>query len=57
MKEALIAFILALYGCSDTHTQDAEKKHYCEMVQEFERSQGEYGWPAYKGTEQCQEKN
>ena len=27
---------------------------YCEMVEEFKQSGGEYGWPAYKGESQCE---
>lgn len=27
--------------------QDLELKHYCEMVQIYRESDGEYGWPDY----------
>lgn len=30
--------------------QDLELKHYCEMVQIYRDSNGEFGWPDYNNT-------
>jgi len=29
---------------------EAELAYYCDMVDTFKDSKGEYGWPDYKGT-------
>ena len=29
------------------------QRQYCEMVEIYDRSGGEYGWPPYRGREIC----
>ena len=29
------------------------QREYCEMVGIYRDTQGQHGWPPYKGTEQC----
>jgi len=44
--------MLALYGwvgSMDRADAEAERSHYCEMVEAWEQSGGEYGWPPYDG--------
>jgi hypothetical protein len=41
----LIAWGLALLP--EPIDDNAELKHYCEMVQLFQTSNGEYGWPDF----------
>ena len=33
----------------DKRSEANERDLYCEMVAEYKASNGEYGWPAYKG--------
>jgi len=33
--------------------EKAESKNYCEMVQINKVSEGDFGWPDYKGHDQC----
>lgn len=55
MKKALI--IIAVIGAivvlkvSDTGYSDEEIEHnrYCDMVADFKASEGQRGWPPYKG--------
>ena len=50
-------FLLAAVGIVNTLDKRSEQNQaslYCEMVEEFKASNGERGWPAYKGEMQCQ---
>lgn len=38
----------------DKRSEQNQASLYCEMVAEYKASNGEYGWPAYKGEMQCQ---
>lgn len=33
--------------------EQAAQDDYCEMVEIWDRSKGEYGWPPYRGRELC----
>ena len=49
-------FLLAAVGIVNTLDKRSEQNQsdlYCEMVEEFKTSNGERGWPAYKGERQC----
>jgi hypothetical protein len=48
-------FIAALVALSTQDVQDftAEDRLYCEMVAIHDSSNGEYGWPAYRGRILC----
>jgi len=52
MKQFLPAalVLVALVGTGALTEEDlqAEQQLYCEMVQLFESSKGEYGWPDYE---------
>jgi len=43
-------FILCVFASIDTETQNEESEIYCEMVEMFNQTGGEYGWPDYKET-------
>ena len=43
-------FILCVFSSIDTETQNEETKTYCEMVEMFNQTGGDYGWPDYKET-------
>lgn len=50
-------FLLAAVSIVNTLDKRSEQNQaalYCEMVEEFKASNGEYGWPAYKGEKLCQ---
>jgi hypothetical protein len=49
---SLVAFIL-LTACGEYDEKLAEHRHYCIMVSDYERTNGQHGWPAYKGKEGC----
>jgi hypothetical protein len=46
---ALILFILAACAVSTTdyNYEKRQEQLYCDMVQTFQESNGEYGWPDY----------
>ena len=48
-------YVVAVYFTPKTEYSELEMQHqhYCEMVQIFKSSGGEYGWPPYKG--ECNE--
>jgi hypothetical protein len=47
MKFLVILCAAALTGCFDYNPK--EDALYCEMVSIYKASNGQYGWPAYKG--------
>ena len=49
-------FILFVFASIDTENQNEETETYCEMVEIFNQTGGEYGWPDYKETfdKECQ---
>lgn len=42
-----------LIGSMDMQDESAAERHYCDMVEIFDKSGGEYGWPPYRGREIC----
>ena len=51
-----ILILLMIYlaeGSISSTGEELEQNQYCEMVQLYRRSEGEFGWPPYKGEEQC----
>lgn len=49
----LILILFTLLGHQNNQIMDEEQlqqTHYCEMVELFKSSNGENGWPDYKGT-------
>lgn len=51
---ALILFtVVVIVGRMDVQDEEAAQSHYCEMVDIWDRSGGEYGWPPYRGREIC----
>ena len=59
--KTVIAFIftlgaLAVYTLSTEDSLDDHQvaiSHYCEMVQLWKDTDGQYGWPAYNGEGTC----
>ena len=51
---AILAALLAgLYITSGDAEREA--KQYCEMVEIWDQTNGDSGWPPYKGREGCEE--
>ena len=46
----LIAAFVFLEGEEDPLATD---EHYCSMVEQWDASNGEWGWPPYQGREHC----
>ena len=46
---AALTLTAALYGIATTEDPNPDRE-YCEMVRVYQQTQGEYGWPPYKGT-------
>ena len=50
---ALIAIMLfsavLVVNSLDKRSEAKERDLYCDMVQQFKDTNGQYGWPAYKG--------
>jgi len=42
---------LGIAGRGDMEDAIAEQAHYCDMVQLYKASNGENGWPNYKGVD------
>lgn len=54
MAAGFLFICIALVGSGDLQEAKAEQANYCEMVSLFKKTNGEYGWPDYKGTfERC----
>ena len=51
----IVAFIAALAYVGNADKQEAEmaEKRYCDMVAEWDASNGLTGWPPYNGREVC----
>lgn len=57
MNTNLIAYLIAIMLLSavlvvntlDKRSEANERDLYCDMVQQFKDTNGQYGWPAYKG--------
>ena len=47
-----IVFVLVLTA-AEVSDEQAAQDEYCEMVDIWDRSKGEYGWPPYRGRELC----
>ena len=49
----LIAIVLLsavlVVNSLDKRSEANERDLYCDMVQQFKDTNGQYGWPAYKG--------
>jgi hypothetical protein len=49
-----LGVILVVAGVMpEDKTVQTEHSHYCDMVAEWDASNGEWGWPPYKGREHC----
>ncbi len=46
-------FALLVGGVDDHGDALAQHENYCSMVERFEQSNGEAGWPPYKGEQSC----
>ena len=50
---SLIAIMLfsavLVVNTMDKRSEAKERDLYCDMVQQFKDTNGQYGWPAYKG--------
>jgi len=56
MGAALAALITALYLTSpDTIEEKAQLNRYCDMVDAWQDSNGEYGWPPYRENVDCED--
>ena len=58
MNNYIVALVAVLLGISiglvntlDKRSEANERDLYCDMVQQFKDTNGQYGWPAYK--EEC----
>lgn len=50
---AAIVLVFGLVGNIDHDQQVLEQGEYCEMVALFVATDGEFGWPAYRGEITC----
>jgi hypothetical protein len=48
---ACFALLVVLVNLPDPQPDDLEQQQalYCEMVKTFKETQGQYGWPDYRG--------
>lgn len=63
MNPLKLAFVLyVLFFCiivftltseADYQAEQQQLNIYCEMVEIYQNTNGQYGWPAYDGTAQC----
>lgn len=49
----LFTAVMGWVGSMDRADAEREQSHYCEMVQLWEETNGDAGWPPYKGKNQC----
>lgn len=58
MKSKIIIIVLTAFlaGCDDYQVHADNHKEYCSMVKLFKESNGNLGWPDYKGsyTQNCE---
>jgi len=52
-----VILCLAILANDDYEEAVAQRDMYCDMVDQFRKSDGRYGWPDYRGTyeKQCKE--
>lgn len=50
---ATFFIMLLIVNNMDMRTQADEQNLYCEMVELFEQSKGEFGWPDYQKNVDC----
>lgn len=48
-----LVIALGLVGQSDFEDEQAQADQYCEMVKLWKQTNGQQGWPAYKGEGVC----
>ena len=53
MKPALIALAIFSALAIWLHEPDPLEDQYCEMVQIWKDTNGDAGWPAYRGESEC----
>jgi hypothetical protein len=50
---ALLVVFLLLSGLilmnEEKMSEQIERDHYCDMVEIYDKTKGDYGWPAYDG--------
>jgi len=50
---ALLVVFLLLSGLilmnEEKMSEQIERDHYCDMVEIYDKTEGDYGWPAYDG--------
>lgn len=51
----LIGLVIAMgiVGQSDLEEAERQQAEYCEMVKLWKQTNGQAGWPAYKGERMC----
>lgn len=52
-----IIIAMGIAGQLDYEEEQQQVKQYCEMVQLWKQSGGQYGWPAYDGEGACPKEN
>jgi hypothetical protein len=50
---AIVVAGVAIIGAQDVRDHEEADRLYCEMVAIHDSSNGEYGWPAYRGQGVC----
>jgi len=53
---ALVVTLLTIWGLAGTADYEEavrQQQQYCDMLGIWEKTGGEYGWPPYKGDDQC----
>jgi len=53
MAAAAFLGVMAVIGNMEAEDRETARQHYCEMLEIWEETDGEYGWPPYKGKDQC----
>lgn len=49
MFAVITVLCMMLIHSNDMAEQEIQRDHYCERVQDYKESNGQYGWPPYKG--------
>lgn len=49
MFAVITALCMMLIHSNDMAEQEIQRGHYCERVKDYKESNGQYGWPPYKG--------
>jgi len=50
---ALFLAMLSIVGNMEAEDKRQERDRYCQMLELWNETDGEYGWPPYKGKDQC----